>query len=343
MDTDQPSPKSSPMPSPRLSLSLAPAPPLSHLSPLSLVPPTSMQCGGFTVHTPLLAAPPTTFPSLATGQSNSLTLPHTLNAEKQLNRLLTETSRFAVEFEVKSNGDCVSIYCSPGFFLKFAQPTFCDSSVGFRLSHPGYSFTMIDVTQQLDKQTNEQSRKVVLEFMCQDVPRELVVHVYNTRRHIMVQSGAIMPDRSPAATWFVRNVLHDHFISLARYNQDDITDFHNAIIAMASHATVSSSTSEIPACASCSKPLAGNCKPVDCSKGRCIGKMHTTCERRHTCTTTSTTAITGISPIPSSITSPSTTAPHQPPAPMGASALPPPPPGGDTPSTPSGAPRAPKL
>ena len=116
-------------------------------------------------------------------------------------RILADTAKFAVQFDVKSGGDCVSVNCSSGFFLKFAKPIFCDSDVGFKFSHPGYTFTLSEVKRHVDQKTSEQSRKLVLKFMCQGMPQQLVLHVYNTRHSIMVQSGARMPDCTPAATW----------------------------------------------------------------------------------------------------------------------------------------------
>ena len=58
------------------------------------------------------------------------TFNHSLNPEKQMGKLLSNTETPSVEFDVLDEGTCVTMKCNVGFFIKVAKPTFYGLSQG---------------------------------------------------------------------------------------------------------------------------------------------------------------------------------------------------------------------
>ena len=221
---------------------------------------------------------------------------HSLNPEKQMGKILGNTRTPSVEFEMKTEGTCVTMKCSAGFYIKVAKPTFYGLSQGYSFAHPTTTFLITEFVHQKDASGIEQSLKLVLNFTVQGVSADLVIHLYNTTQSLMVQGKRIMPDSSPAALWFVKNILYDHFASKAALHQDEISSFHDALTTLGSGTTVSSAASKTtkgrktsntvsakprPDCVVCSTKVTGNSKPMTCPTGQCSGMMHKKCIPDH--------------------------------------------------------------
>ena len=235
-------------------------------------------------------------PPIQPSAPNVFQFNHCLNTEKQMGKILGNTEAPSVEFEVLDEGACVTMKCNAGFFIKVAKPTFYGLSQGYSFTHPTTTFLITEFVHQQDASGVEQSLKLSLSFTVQGVAANLVIHVYNSNQSLMVQGKRIMPDSTPAALWFVKNMLFDHFASKAALHQEEISSFHDALTSLGSGTTVSSATSRAsrrrktsvavsakprPDCVVCSTKIIGNSKPMACPAGQCSGMMHKKCIPEH--------------------------------------------------------------
>ena len=219
-----------------------------------------------------------------------LVLDHTLNQVKQTNQVIANTSKTAVSFEPSTNGSNVNIDCNSGFYFHVARPAFSQLSKGYQFNHPATSFYLSEVTPHLDHTMTEQGRLVKFTFFNGGVQQSLSVHLHHTTCKVQVQGGAIMPDRTTAAVWFVRNFIHDSFTSLAQSNRHRIDEFHKSLMdlvpdqssSLPARSRKSTSSSDKGICIQCNKPLRKTARPPPpCPTGQCQGSLHSSCLKAH--------------------------------------------------------------
>ena len=260
---------------PALSLS-SPRPPLT----------PALSTGGFSFHTPNT--------SPAESGPGVVQFGHCLNLEKQRDKILNKIDAPDVQFEVNNNDKCVNATFSPGFFAKVAKPTFYGRSKGSSFKHPATSFLITEYVPQQDAAGVDQSLMLRLAFTAQGVECSMTIHVYNTTQRLLVQGDRVMPDGNTAAVWFMKNVLADYFSSMAKSQHADISNFHDALLTLASMPSSTASragkgkkaagSGSRPDCTFCSKPVNGRGKLTPCASGNCTGYMHKSCEEKHECT-----------------------------------------------------------
>ena len=232
---------------------------------------------GFTPRTPVdKSAPETlTLPGLVLG--------HTQNKEKQAARLRADVSKAHVAFESKHDGADVIIECSSGFYEKVAKPTFCKLSPGFLFNHPSSSFELQKITPTVDSNGTAEKTLFSFCFLATGIQCKLTITLFHTTRRVHVQGQRVMPDGSKAAHWFVKHIMHDHFLKLARENEMRIEQFHAELLKMDSERIVVSSHAEDPNCAVCGRVFRNSSKPKPCPSGSCQAMAHTTCVKKHHC------------------------------------------------------------
>ena len=172
----------------------------------------------------------------------------------------------------------INIECSSGFYAQVAKPTLCSLSQDHIPPILGISVFCEDVARNLDNLGHEYSRTMFFKLQVDDTIRKATVHVHHSSRLVQIQGGALMPDKSTAASWFVRNILHGKFQILAKAKSYSIASFNTAITSLGDAIMNTSKHS----CGSCDIVFDSRSKPVYCLQ--CVRWYHkTNCYRGHRC------------------------------------------------------------
>ena len=136
-----------------------------------------------------------------------------------------------------------------------------------------------NVTTNVDKKGFEFNRTM---FFKLGGARKVTVHVHHSTRLVQVQGGSLMPDKSSAASWFVKNVLLGKFQVLARAKSYDISKFNQVLSNLQSSMGLSSEDSNKNPCGFCDKVLDSRSVPTYCFQ--CTKSFHkTNCFKSHKC------------------------------------------------------------
>ena len=205
-------------------------------------------------------------------------------AEFELNRAKQTASickdALIKDFKVvtKDQDRNINIECSSGFYAQVAKPTLCSLSQDHIPPILGISVFCEDVTRSLDSLGHEFNRTMFFKLQVNDIVRKATVHVHHSSRLVQIQGGALMPDKSTAASWFVRNILYGKFQILAKAKSYSIASFNTTITSMGDSIMNTSKSS----CGSCDIVFDSRSKPVYCLQ--CVRWYHkTNCYRGHRC------------------------------------------------------------
>ena len=123
----------------------------------------------------------------------SLFLQHSLNKEKQVQKLITNSSRDTINIEINNCDENINIDCSPGFFNLVVRPSLLAISEGFHIACKGTVFELRSITAQKDNNGTVQSTVVKFVLMIDPMQR-LTVCLHHTTQRVQVQGGSVMSD-----------------------------------------------------------------------------------------------------------------------------------------------------
>ena len=198
-----------------------------------------------------------------------------LNQEKQTAEICRDALVQDFKITSKDQDKNINIECNSGFYAQVAKPTLCSLSQDHIPPVLNTSVFCENLTQNTDKHGYEFNRTI---FFKLGEARKVTVHVHHSTRLVQVQGGSLMPDKTTSASWFVRNVLHGKFQTLARAKSYSISKFNDAITNQA----ITSGMNTENKCGSCKFAFDSRSKPLYCSK--CVRWFHkTNCHRGHSC------------------------------------------------------------
>ena len=148
---------------------------------------------------------PLQVPSYSGAHDQNLTHPHTLNRDRQTNKLIENDSWPPIDIEVNCNDENVNTKCSPGYYNLVTWP--CLMSIS-----PGHQITYNGITCELRRISlvfyNPLFSSTSL-FKCNGV----TVSLHHTTQNVQVQVGGSMSDGFTATTFILSNYLADLFAS----------------------------------------------------------------------------------------------------------------------------------
>ena len=201
-----------------------------------------------------------------------------LNQAKQTAGICKDALIKDFKVVTKDQDRSINIECSSGFYAQVAKPTLCSLSQDHIPPILGITVFCEDVTRSLDSLGHEFNRTMFFKLQVNDIVRKATVHVHHSSRLVQIQGGALMPDKSTAASWFVKNILYGKFQILAKAKSYSIASFNTAITSMGDSLMNTSKSS----CGSCDIVFDSRSKPVYCLQ--CVRWYHkTNCYRGHRC------------------------------------------------------------
>ena len=75
---------------------------------------------------------------------------HTLNKERQISKLIDNSSKKDIVIEVNCNEENVNICCNPGFYNLVARPCLLSITPGHQVYYKGITFELSSLTPQKD-------------------------------------------------------------------------------------------------------------------------------------------------------------------------------------------------
>lgn len=223
-------------------------------------------------------------------QAQACHLPHILNKEKQVDKLLSNSSRGEVEIVVNCNDENVNNDCSPGFYNLIVKPCLLKLSPGFQVTCRNLTFELTSITPHIDQLGVHQSIILKFIFMMGLMEYGVTIGLHHTTQKVQIQGGSSMPDGSTAATFLLKYFITDLFNTMSADQKEKIDLFNAALLDLAKsrNETLQKNAEEInpkkfTICSVCSKDMAGNSKIVPCPNAHCLAKMHTKCFRKHVC------------------------------------------------------------
>ena len=156
------------------------------------------------------------------------------------------------------------------------------------MDHPSSSFELRNIKPTVDGNNVPERLQFTFAFVTTGVECKLTITLHHTTRKVQVQGNRVMPDGSRVAHWFVKHVMHNKFLDLARENKLKIDQFHAELLRIDSERIVVSSRegADGPACSVCGKVFNGQSKPRPCPSGSCQAMLHSTClkkPQKHQC------------------------------------------------------------
>ena len=220
--------------------------------------------------------------------AQSLQLQHSLNRERQVNKLVNNASKPPIQIEVNNSDSNVNIDCSPGFYDIIVRPSILTISKGFQIVCKNTTFELTSITPHEDLVGNVQSTVLKFIYTLDLMEHGLTLSLHHTTQRVQVQGGSKMSDGSKAAIFFFQHFLSDHLKSRAATHKESIEEFNSALLDLAKNRAEQGSNDynqiQSSICAVCNRDLSkGNSKPVPCIQENCFAEMHTKCFRRHSC------------------------------------------------------------
>ena len=198
-----------------------------------------------------------------------------LNNAKQTAGIYRDAHVKDFTITAKDNNKNINIECSSGFYTQVAKPTLCSLAQDNIPAVLGVTIFCENLTNNLDRNNLEFNRTM---FFKLGGNKKVTVHVHHSTRLVQVQGGSSMPDGSPAAAWFVKNVLQGKFLLLAKSKSYNISKFNDAITSISNKGAIAKNL-----CGSCLKVLDSRSTPLYCFQ--CTKQFHKTtgCFRGHKC------------------------------------------------------------
>ena len=228
--------------------------------------------------------------------SNTKHAPYALNRQKQLSRLQKDTLLGNYTITVSPSNQNVNIQCSTGFYTQVALPSLSDIKVGNRFEVPcdfgNVSVYCYDITGEIDN--SNANIKAVIFFRLSNIKKQgkggVTVHLHHTKRKLQFQGGALMPDKTKAPVWFVKNVRNTRFSNLAMAKSLDISKFNKSIREMLSNIV---KKQQAP-CGVCKNHFIGRSQPELCLQ--CNRSFHKKClmSDDHICVRTPHVSVAGL-------------------------------------------------
>ena len=217
-----------------------------------------------------------------TGANNILTkvANFELNRAKQTAGIYRDAQNQDFTLVHKDHDKNINIECSSGFYSQVAKPTLCSLAQDYIPPVLGHTITCDNITKNIDASGSEYNLTLFFK-VTPDKGRGLkvTVHTHNCTRLVQVQGGATMPDKTTAALWFGKNVLHGKFHVLAKSRRFSISGFNNAIISGVASSSLDPTKMK---CGGCDIQFDSRAKPSYCS--RCTKWFHkTNCHKGHRC------------------------------------------------------------
>ena len=218
---------------------------------------------------------------------HSLLLSHNLNRDKQVDKVINNATRQAIEIEINCNDENVNIHCSPGFYNLVVKPCLLSVSKGFQVTCKNITFELVSSTPHKDLSGCIQSCVLKFIYKLDLIEYGVTISLHHTTQLVQIQGGCLMSDGSKAATFILNHFIADLFNSRSLSHKSEIDEFNAALIEQAkkkneSRQNPSVSTSML--CSVCCKDMSRyNSKIVPCVNNNCYAKMHTKCFRKHAC------------------------------------------------------------
>ena len=223
-------------------------------------------------------------------ESEGIHLNHTLNREKQVEKIFDNASRQAIEIEINNNEENVNIKCSPGFYNLVVKPCLLSVSEGFQITCRNVTFELNSITPHKDLSGIIQTTVLKFIYRVDLMQYGVTISLHHTTQLVQIQGGSKMSDGTKAASFVLNHVIADLFNSRSSTHKSEIDSFNAALLEEAKKRnedrhtqTIGSATSSM-FCSVCSRDMSkNNSKIVPCPKIGCFAKMHTSCFRKHTC------------------------------------------------------------
>ena len=220
---------------------------------------------------------------------------HTLDRNKQVRKLLHDTSNKDCEIEINNKNENVTVTCNAGFYIKVAVPAIHSLATGSVKSYQGVSIHCQDIVGNFDATMAHQNTVVFFRLLSHEKSSlgSVRIHLHHTVRKVQLQGGATMPDKTTAPVWFLNQVLNEQFTNISRDKHVDISSFNQAIRGILTGHLNNKQTSNI--CAGCNNQFNRRSSPEYCSecrlsfhKYKCFPTNSHACYRRRTAHTGST-------------------------------------------------------
>ena len=217
-----------------------------------------------------------------------------LNEKRQTSGIYRDAHLEDFKIISKDHNKSISIECNSGFYAQVAKPTLCSLSQDNIPPVLGITIFCENVTTNLDKKGYEFNRTM---FFKLDGVKKVTVHVHHSTRLVQVQGGSIMSDKTSAASWFVKNVLHGKFQLLARAKSYDISKFNQELSSFQSSMGLSTGDSSKILCGFCDKTFDSRSVPTYCFQ--CTKSFHkTNCFKSHKCSRLPVRSVLTVSSVP---------------------------------------------
>ena len=157
----------------------------------------------------------------------------TMNKEKQLKKLCTDTDISDVAIEVSPSLQNVNIKCSTGYYFQVVAPAVWDLDIGCEINVSNMKVKCVDKVGKVDADgagLNTRFKFLLLDN--QQFSGSVTMHLHHTTRLVQVQGSSILPDKSRAPIWFVQNIMKHILSPLAATKSDEVTLFNNLVKTM---------------------------------------------------------------------------------------------------------------
>ena len=212
---------------------------------------------------------------------NKRNAPFNLNQAKQLNSIVSDALKTNIEISANDNDGNIDMKCSSGFYDQVTKPALCGLSKDFKFHMNGISGFCRDVTINHDISGYEYNITFFfnLSFPNTNVA-SVTIHLHHSTRNAQIQGGSVMPDKSKAAMWFLKNIIHGRIELLAHKKKISVAQFNAAIITVANDHIQTLNNSKI--CGDCQTSFNGQSRPMFCKQ--CRKYFHSTrCFKAHKC------------------------------------------------------------
>ena len=252
--------------------------------------PTSPPCSSTALQStvPSNTSPPISF--------NVVKAPYTLNRDKLSGKLVqnAESNGPSVATEVKDDGNCVILLCSPAYLQAVVLPALCTLSPGsgglFTKEIGDHIISLLSTpTTTYDKTGLIVNSKMKFSISTNSIPpsplANVYVHLHNITQKVQVQGKTKIGDFGTSAKWLTDMFLvplFQHQSRLTNFDSNTIKQIHQSIVSAFSgpkSPSTACGTKKKPACAICGLHRLG--RASNCPT--CGLLFHKKCIHLHSC------------------------------------------------------------
>ena len=242
-------------------------------------------------------------PKTVTNRARTATF--TLNKNKQVQSLGTDTKLDDFEITINDEDKNVGIQCSTAFYEAVAKPVLCGLEKQTSMNIDNIPVNCHHIDYNRDSKGVEYNR--VLHFHLGGAGKhsmgKITMHLHHTKRSIQMQGGATMPDQNKAPVWFLNVFVKDRFKQLAAIKHYDIVAFNKKIEELVKSCGPGALRN---ACSKCKKQFSQKSVPTLCSscrnyfhKSTCLPLHAPSCPTDRPSSSPSTAASSSEAPNPS--------------------------------------------